>query len=137
MSRGLLLDTCAAIWLAEGEPLLPESREAIRTAARTSTLNVSLFVAWEVGLLEARSRRGFFAPAAAWFQALAETEGLNVLPLTAAILVKSHALPGAPPSDPADRIFIATAREAGLAIVTRDRRILAYGAEGHVRTLAC
>jgi PIN domain nuclease of toxin-antitoxin system len=137
MSEPLLLDTCAAIWMAEGEPLSAVSREAIRAAVRTSALNVSAFVAWEVGLLEARNRRGFFAPAAVWFQALSETEGLNVLPLTAAILIASHSLPGSPGNDPADRIMIATAREHGLAIVTRDHRLLEYGARGHVKTLAC
>ncbi|HTO31803.1 MAG TPA: hypothetical protein VL202_11575 [Pararhizobium sp.] len=32
---------------------------------------------------------------------------------------------------------IATARERDLTIITRDRAILAYGAAGHVKTLAC
>jgi PIN domain nuclease of toxin-antitoxin system len=33
--------------------------------------------------------------------------------------------------------MIATAREHGLAIVTRDRSLLEYGSRGHVKTLAC
>lgn len=40
-------------------------------------------------------------------------------------------------NDPIDRILIATAREHDLTIITRDRAILAYGAAGHVKTLAC
>ena len=38
--------------------------------------------------------------------------------------------------DPADRIIVATARQLGATVVTRDRRILDYGASGHVPILA-
>ena len=36
-----------------------------------------------------------------------------------------------------DRILIATARKNNFSLLTNDRAILAYGAEGHVKTLAC
>lgn len=37
----------------------------------------------------------------------------------------------------ADRIIVATAREYGLEIVTRGRRILDYAEQGHIRAIAC
>ena len=57
--------------------------------------------------------------------------------LTLAILIGSCELPGTPPDDPADRIIIATARELGLAVVTRDGAILAYAQAGYVNALRC
>ena len=39
--------------------------------------------------------------------------------------------------DPADRLLIATARELRVPLVTRDRRILDYAAQGHVDAIAC
>ena len=53
------------------------------------------------------------------------------------ILIESTALPGAIHKDPMDRILVASARLLDMILVTRDEPILAYGREGHVRTLAC
>ena len=46
-------------------------------------------------------------------------------------------LPGDIHGDPMDRILVASARILEMILVTRDKPILAYGREGHVRTLAC
>ena len=72
-----------------------------------------------------------------WFAGFANEQDLTVLDVTPQILVTSSFLPQPIHSDPADRIIIATARENALTIITRDRAILAYGAVGHVKTLAC
>ena len=53
------------------------------------------------------------------------------------LLLRSSFLPGSPTGDPADRILAATAREYGFTLVTRDRALLAYGEQGHIRALAC
>ena len=58
-------------------------------------------------------------------------------PATAEVLIASSFLPGRIHLDPLDRIVIATARAHGLTILTRDRLILDYAAEGHVTALAC
>ncbi len=62
---------------------------------------------------------------------------VTVQAVTPAILVAASYLPEPLHNDPMDRIIIATAREHDLTVITRDRLILAYGAAGHVRTLAC
>jgi PIN domain nuclease of toxin-antitoxin system len=53
------------------------------------------------------------------------------------ILIASSFLPGEPPRDPADRILLATARELGATLITRDRLLLKYGENGGVSTIAC
>jgi len=73
----------------------------------------------------------------AWFSRLIGVDGVALANLSPDILLESNALPGIPPRDPADKIIIATARETGLTIVTRDQLILDYAADGHVLALAC
>jgi PIN domain nuclease of toxin-antitoxin system len=62
---------------------------------------------------------------------------VHLAALSPEILIASSFLPGEPPNDPADRILLATARDLGATLVTRDRAILAYGESGQVSTLAC
>lgn len=75
--------------------------------------------------------------AAAWFQEAVQMLHADVLDVTLRPLIDASYLPDLDHNDPTDRILIATAREHDLTIITRDRAILAYGAAGHVRTLAC
>jgi PIN domain nuclease of toxin-antitoxin system len=63
--------------------------------------------------------------------------GIRLAPLTPKILLASTMLPGAPPSDPADRIIAATARALGKTLITRNARLLDYSRQGHIRAIAC
>lgn len=58
--------------------------------------------------------------------------GLQLLPLTVQILIESTRLPGEIHRDPADRILVATAREHGMSLVTRDKPLLKYAQQGHL-----
>lgn len=129
----LLLDTCAVLWLAQGSALSEEARKAIVDR----NLHVSPITAWEIANLVRKNRIALASPPAAWVRRAVDKMEADMPQLTVDILADSCFLPGSPPSDPADRIIIATARDAGLAIVTRDEAILAYSRAGHVRTLAC
>ena len=129
----LLLDTCAVLWLANGEEIDIGARAAIVER----DLHVSPISAWEIANLTRKNRIALAMPVATWFRQVVEKMEAAMPQLTVDILTDSCFLPGSPPNDPADRIIIATAREAGLAIVTRDDTILAYSRSGHVRTLAC
>jgi PIN domain nuclease of toxin-antitoxin system len=130
---GLLLDTCAIIWLAQGADLTAEAREAIVDRP----IHLSPISAWEVANLARKNRLALTMPAASWFRQLAEKMEASIPELCIDILTGSCALPGTPPNDPADRIIIATAREGGLSVVTRDEAILAYSKAGHVQTMVC
>jgi len=138
MASRLLLDTCACIWVMENAALSDEAVGAIDQAADDGEpVAVSHITAWEMGVLVSRGRMPAVASPAAWFKALLAVDGVRPALLTPDILVASTALPGDPPRDPAGRIIIATARELGLTVVTRDRLILGYAAAGHVLALAC
>ncbi len=138
MTRRLLLDTCACIWVMENAPLSDETVAAIDQAAdEGEAVAVSHITAWEMGTLVSRGRMPVITSPITWFKALMAVDGVRPALLTPDILIASTALPGDPPRDPADRIIIATAREQGLTIITRDRLILDYAAAGHVLALAC
>ena len=64
-----------------------------------------------------------------------ELDGFQETSIDAEILTSSCELGGL--GDPADRILVATARRYDLVFVTRDSRILDYGAGGHVRVMEC
>lgn len=53
------------------------------------------------------------------------------------LLIAASFLPGKPPRDPVDRIIAATARDYGATLITRDRALLDYGENGHIRVVAC
>jgi PIN domain nuclease of toxin-antitoxin system len=135
----VLLDTCAAIWLFEQEPLSQVSLVAIRAAAVSSEVFVSPVSAWEVGLLARRRQRALsFQPSAqAWFDDLLALPGMRLIPLTHRAAIEASSLTANFHRDPADRLLIATARELGVPLVTRDRRILDYAEQGHVDAIAC
>lgn len=129
----LLLDTCAVLWLANGADMAPEAR----TAITKRSLHVSPISAWEIANLVRKGRLASTLPVANWFHQAVDKMAAAMPQLTVEILAGSCGLPGSPPDDPADRIIIATAREADMTVVTRDRQILEYARAGHVRTLVC
>jgi PIN domain nuclease of toxin-antitoxin system len=134
----LLLDTCAAIWLSEKEPISDQAIAALNESVDSGTpIFVSVISSWEIGLLVARKRLPLSMDPLAWFERLLEISGVSPAEISPRILVKSSFLPGLPPKDPMDRIIISTAREGGFRLVTRDKHLLAYAGEGHINVLAC
>lgn len=134
----LLLDTHAAIWITEDQPIASGAVEAIDAAYRAgSTVFVSAITAWEIGLLVSRNRLNLVARPERWFQRLLAIPGVRLADLSPDILIASSFLPGQPPRDPADRILLATARDLGATLITRDRLLLKYGEDGQVSTIAC
>jgi PIN domain nuclease of toxin-antitoxin system len=102
-------------------------------AGEESFLRVSAISAWEVGMLEARGRLRFDMPCEEWVEQAFGMPGLSWMPLTPSICVCSSRLPGVFHGDLADRLIVATARELGAVLLTRDDPILRYAAEGHLR----
>jgi PIN domain nuclease of toxin-antitoxin system len=135
---GLLLDTCAMIWLSEGAGISDSAKAVIERARRANAkLCVSAISAWEIGLLVAKDKLPAVTEPLRWFNDFLSAGGVAVELLTPDILIASSFLPEMQHKDPADRIITATARANNLAIVTRDPMILAYGAAGHVKTVRC
>ena len=138
MSSACLLDTCAAIWISKREPLAPDAMAYLaRCQARAVPSFVSSVTAWEIVLLMSKGRMRETMTPDRWYEDLMSEGRFSEQPVTTDIFIASCFLPEPLHKDPFDRILIATAREHDLTIITRDRAILAYGAAGHVKTLAC
>ncbi len=142
LPRALLLDTCAMIWLANGDPLTKTATEAIDHAGHTEGVFISPISGWEIGLLsKPRARRSvalrFLPDPKTWFAKVLAGPGIWEAHLTSQIAIDASFLPGELHGDPGDRLIIATARYFGLPIVTRDRRIIDYADAGHVEVIRC
>lgn len=134
----LLLDTCATIYIIANERMRDEAVAAIDAASdHGKPVFVSPITAWEVGMLGRKGRfRSSFTPQR-WFERLMNSPNAKLAAMTPEVLLASSFLPGNFHDDPADRIIAATAREYGYTVVTRDRALLGYAREGHIRALEC
>ena len=133
----LLLDTHAILWLDNGDPLSASAHESIRRASSTGGVLVSAVSAWEIGLLVSKNRLALDLEPVAWFRRFLRVAGIRLTPFTVEVAAGCCFLPEPFHGDPADRMLVATARECDVPLVTRDRRILDYGATGVLRTIAC
>ena len=140
-SAAVLLDTCAVIFLANGEPIAPRATEAIMAAGRQRAILVSVASAIEIGRLAhirpARTELQFLPDARAWYDRFLTGPGIRETPITSAIAIDASRLPGAIHGDPMDRLIVTTARHLGIPVVTRDRRILEYARSGEVMAIPC
>jgi PIN domain nuclease of toxin-antitoxin system len=132
-----LLDTCVVIYTAKMEPIKDAALLALEKASLRNAIVVSPVSSWELGMLVASGRMVLATDPLQFFMTFAERPGLTLCELSPAILVKASFLPELKHKDPMDRLLIATARHFDYTLVTNDRAILAYGALGHVKTLAC
>ena len=138
MPEPVLLDTCAAIWLMNGDPLSTSSQEAIADAQRHRLgVHVSPISAWELGMLVRKNRLRLSVTPEVWFQTLITLPGVRLTPMPPELLIASGFLPGSPPKDPADRIIAATARAYGLTVLTRDSELIPYARAGHISAIEC
>ena len=134
----LLLDTCAAIWISEEQPLAREALAAIERSHRSGEfVYVSPITAWEIGLLVSRGKLTSPMSPQRWFERFLEAPRVRLADMSPEILIASSFLPGTSPRDPADRILAATARECGYRLMTRDTPLLTYARQGHLQALAC
>jgi PIN domain nuclease of toxin-antitoxin system len=134
----LLLDTCALVALAEREPMQRAAVEAIRAAQAGGTIFVPSVVALEIAQKAASGgiRLAAGRSARAWFEAAVLRSRFRHLPVTADMALAAYELPEPFHKDPADRLIVAVARLLKAPVVTIDRRIIAYGQQGHVQVLA-
>lgn len=138
MTRPLLLDTCAALWIMANDRLRQEAVDAIDEAFdRREKVFVSPITGWEIGL---KAKKGkFMSPYSPqrWLELLLNLPQIAVAEMPPHVLLESSLLPGNLVPDPADRIIAATAREYGYTVVTRDTALLDYGRGGYLSVIEC
>ena len=133
-----LLDTRATIRIANGDPIGEPAASALRELRGPGAgLVVSPVTAWEIAMLEEQGKIALSISPEIWFDRFCTLPGVTLAEMPPSVLIASCALPGSPPADPVDRILAATARAFGYTLVTRDRHLLDYGADGHIRVMGC
>ena len=121
MIAALLVDTHLVLWArVVPERLTIDERRALDGARSCYVSAVSL---WEIAILMALDR------IARDERLLAVPDGFDLLPVLPDHCKALVALPRRH-SDPFDRMLIAQARAERLALLTRDRAIIAYGTTG-------
>lgn len=135
----ILLDTNALIRVVLGLKLRNIAIDRVVEAEATGTTAVSAAVAWELCLLETTGRTSklIAQDGARFFRSAVRGAALQVIPIDGDIAIESRRLPGLFHKDPADRFIVATARLRRMTILTDDRAILDYAAQGHVEALRC
>jgi PIN domain nuclease of toxin-antitoxin system len=133
----VLLDTHCWVWSQFGykHEFSAAGLAMFNQAAADRILLVSVISIWEVALLESKRRLQLNMDCQEWVRQALETPGLSLVPLTPEIAVDSTRLPGDMHADPADRILVATARNIGARLMTRDRTLLDYGRKRHARII--
>ena len=127
-----VLDTHAWVWWATEDRRL--SRAAVRVIERAVSgggLSISAISIWEVAKKVEKQELALDRPLRDWIERALALPGLGLAELTPAILIESCSLPQPFHGDPADQMIVATARQLGATLVTRDRRLREYP---HVQT---
>jgi PIN domain nuclease of toxin-antitoxin system len=134
----VVLDTCALLAVARGEAMSAKAVAEIDAARRARMAFVPTVVAlelaqkWAAGKLRLRG----VATAREWYERSIALYRFSEIFITADMALAAYELPEPFHKDPADRLIVAIARLLKAPVVTVDRRIVAYGRQGHVQVLA-
>jgi len=120
----IVLDTHAWVWWATSSPRL--SKNAAKAIHAARGVYVSAISCWEVAMLVAKGRLVFDRDVERWLELALKLPGVELVPLSLRIAVRSASLEEGFLGDPADCIIVATALEYGWVIVSKDRRIRRY-----------
>ena len=128
-----LLDTHAWVWwVTKDRRLSSRARSRIAASIAGQDLWISLISVWEVAKKVEKKQLILDRPLDQWLDEAMTSQGLGIWELTRSILMQSCELPQPFHGDPADQILVATARQRGALLVTRDQRIRRYS---HVQSL--
>jgi PIN domain nuclease of toxin-antitoxin system len=120
----ILLDTHAWVWWATSSPNL--SKKAARAIKAAEAVYISAISCWEVAMLVAKGRLIFDRDVEIWLDLALKLPGVQLVPLSPRIAVRSARLEEGFRGDPADCILVATALEYGCPLVSKDERIRKY-----------
>jgi PIN domain nuclease of toxin-antitoxin system len=119
----IVLDTHAAIWFTtEDSNLGRRARAMARSSLGAGTLFVSAITFWEIAMLVSKHRVRTFRSAAEQRMIVLDA-GVQELPISGEIAIRAVELDNLP-SDPADRLIMATAITHGATLMTADEALL-------------
>jgi PIN domain nuclease of toxin-antitoxin system len=87
-TNGLLLDTCAVIWLSHGQPVARQAIDRIKEARQADELiGVFIMSAWELGVLVSKGRLPSVREPRRWFDEFVKVGKATIADVTSRILV--------------------------------------------------
>ena len=124
----IVLDTHVLVWWVTGQTteLSRKARTAIDKEAAGGEILVSAISAWEIAMLVERGRLQLTLDVEQWLDIVTDIDAVRFVPVNNRIAVKSVGLPGEFHKDSADRLIVATARDAAAPLVTADEKIRQY-----------
>jgi PIN domain nuclease of toxin-antitoxin system len=117
----LLLDTHAWVWWITRPDRLSRRQRAAIDRSRRAHDGPLLLSCWEAAPLAHGGRLRFSIPAEAWLEQATNLPGVEILPLSLAVVTAAVRLDGL--RDPADQLVVATALDRGARLVTSDARV--------------
>lgn len=106
------------------EKLSPKARKILIEAEE---LLLSAISPWEVCKLVAKNRLHLAISANLWIERALDTSRVRLVELSPEISFQSSNLPPPFHDDPADQIIMATARQEGATLITKDKQMRQYG----------
>ena len=130
----IVLDTHVLVWWVTGQAaeLSRKARAAIDKEAAGGEILVSAISAWEIAMLVERGRLQLTMDVEQWLDIVTDIDAVRFVSVNNRIAVKSIGLPGGFHKDSADRLIVATARDAAATLVTADEKVRQYA---HVATI--
>jgi PIN domain nuclease of toxin-antitoxin system len=123
----MLLDTHVWIWAAAGDARIGvRTRRLLNRQAAAGHVYVSAISAFEISAMCAAGRLVLNQPAERWIRDSIDRGSLRILNLDTDIAMDAGALGAEAVPDPIDRLLVASARDADVPLVTRDRRLLEF-----------
>ena len=124
MTKPLLIDTCALLWLASSPDRI--SADVRRQIANSETRYVSSMTFWEIVFKSQIGKLKLKLDPVAWLRRVERKFALTVVDVSHEMMVNAALLP-LHHRDPADRFIIATALKMNLPVVTNDDNFPKYG----------
>jgi PIN domain nuclease of toxin-antitoxin system len=129
----IVLDTHVLVWTVEGDSRLGQAtRQLIERVSTAGSILVPAISLWEIAMLVAKERLALGQDVRTWIESVIGLQGIEIADLLPQISLDSVSLPGNFHADPADRMIVATARHHQAVLVTADRQILDYAAQGYL-----
>ncbi len=121
----IVVDTHILRWWSTGQnKLSKKAKAAIDEALTNKSIYVSTVSTYELAWLCKTERITLDRPFDKWFELLSSIPGLEFISPNNEIMLKASSFPDSVPSDPMDRIIIATALTLGHPLVTADKLII-------------
>lgn len=133
----IVLDTHVWIWLINGDERITKSQllPYINSAMKDHSIFIAAISTWEVAMLAAKGRITLTENTLQWIKDASTAPGISIYPLSPEVSHESTILPGDFHGDPADRMIVATARILNAELLTFDKQIIDYAANGYVKII--